>query len=545
MGSTTNIVPRACRNCRIRKIRCSREIPCANCITSKITCQESTKDATRRSTTARSVPEKDQESSIESLRKRVTALEQQLSSLSSGRHDQVPEATTSTVLSPIVAQPTPQQSPCHIDLASLEGDSSFRKQALLATDITEFRSLAGIGSPQVVDKISGLRKLLERKASDGDASQPREWKPSSSIALQENLPPADFVIRLLRAAQGKLLSLFPTYMKQVEDLCRRVYFPVQAVTVGELTLLSAMLAVILCVFQSFPRPEFSDQEITKYYAACKENRLTGIETYEVNMIPTFEHCLVLYIAASLPFLPDRALAAQTEGDLALQWRLSSTAARHCLVLGYHREHVVASMPPDEAERVRRLFWSIYFSDKSTVLSLGRTSTIQDLDVDIEPYAISSDPGREPWDTSMWMFIDYARIQASIYENLYSPASRRRSTEDRQIIVDETAKQLSNWLESWNQLDTSKVYNKKLFDHTFGPVDVSYYSTLTLVYHALDLSTSISIISEPCFQAAKRGLQSHVSVHAQYSLLEPESLAFFAVWYVSGTTKHPPILVHEG
>ncbi|RSL52221.1 hypothetical protein CEP54_011019 [Fusarium duplospermum] len=426
MGSTTSIVPRACRNCRIRKIRCSREIPCANCITSKITCQESTKDATRRSANARSVPEKDQESSIESLRKRVTALEQQLSKLSSGRNTQAPEATTSTVLSPIVVQPTPQQSPCHIDLASLEGDSSFRKQALLATDITEFGSLAGIGSPQVVDKISGLRKLLERKTSDLDSPQPREWKQSAGVALQENLPPADFVIRLLRAAQ-----------EQVEDLCRRVYFPVQAVTVGELTLLSSMLAVILCVFQSFPRPEFSDQEIAKYEAACKESRLTGIETYE-------------------------SLAAQTEGDLALQWRLSSTAARHCLVLGYHREHVVASMPPDEAERVRRLFWRIYFSDKSTVLSLGRTSTIQDLDVDIEPCVISSDPGREPWDTSMWMFIDYARIQASIYENLCSPASRRRSTEDRQIIVDETATQLSAWHESWNHLATSKAYNKKLF-----------------------------------------------------------------------------------
>lgn len=201
------------------------------------------------------------------------------------------------------------------------------------------------------------------------------------------------------------------------------------------------------------------------------------------------------------------------------------------------------MPPDEADRVRRLFWSIYFSDKSTVLSLGRTSTIQDLDVDLEPYAISSDPGRESWDTSMWMFIDYARIQASIYEHLYSPASRRRSTADRQIIVDETTKQLSNWYESWNQLDTSKAYNKKLFDNTFGPVDVSYYSILTLVHHALDLSTSIRIISDPCLEAAKKGLQSHVSVHAQYSLLEPQSLAFFAVWYVS-RTKRSPNLVHE-
>lgn len=263
--------------------------------------------------------------SIESLRKRVTALEQQLSSLSSGLDSQVPEAATSTVLSQTVAQLTPQHSPCHIDLASLEGDSSFRKQTLLATDITEFGSLAGIGSPQVVDKISGLRKLLERKTSDGDTPQCREWKPSTSITLQRNLPPADFVIRLLRAVQGGsqyvatplsspvltrspgsdcLLTLyFPIDMKKVEDLCRRVYFPVQAVTVGELTLLSALLAVILCSLESFPQPEFSEEEVAKYQALCKENQLTGIETYEVNMVPAFEHCLVLCMAASIPLAP--------------------------------------------------------------------------------------------------------------------------------------------------------------------------------------------------------------------------------------------------
>lgn len=259
--------------------------------------------------------------SIESLRKRVTALEQQLSSLSAGLDSQVPEAATSTVLSPALAQLTPQPSPCHIDLASLEGDSSFRKQALLATNITEFGSLAGIGSPQVVDKISGLRKLLERKTSEGDTPQCREWKPSTSMTFQGNLPPADFVIRLLRAVQGRLqyvialssppvlirntgsdclLTLyFPIDMKQLEDLCRRVYFPVQAVTVGDLTLLNAMLAVILCSLECFPRPEVSQEEVAKYLAVCNQNQLTGIETYDVNMVSTFEHCLVLCMAASL------------------------------------------------------------------------------------------------------------------------------------------------------------------------------------------------------------------------------------------------------
>ncbi|KAF4466986.1 c6 transcription factor [Fusarium albosuccineum] len=276
-----------------------------------------------------------------------------------------------------------------------------------------------------------------------------------------------------------------------------------------------MLSVILTDFKHHPRPEFSDDEVAKYRTACRENWFTGIETYDINMVASFEHCL--------------ALDAQTEGDLALQWRHSSTAARHCLVLGYHREHVLASMPPKEADRIRRLFWWIYFSDKSTVLSLGRASTIQDVDVDVEPLTISSDPGREPWDATLFMFIDYVRIQAQIYEDLYSPASRRRNTGDRQTIVDNLSERLADWHQSWSQLDSSRGHNKRVFDSMFGPTDVSYYSTLTLLHHALNPSASTNIISESCFEAAKKGLRSYMSVDAQYSLLEPESLAFFAVW----------------
>ncbi|KAJ3537138.1 hypothetical protein NM208_g6436 [Fusarium decemcellulare] len=503
-----------CRNCRIRKIRCNKEIPCFNCITSKITCQESTKHVTRRSTNPKRVPDKDPES-IESLRKRVATLEDRLNALSPSRDAEALDIPTSAS----AAQSTTQQSPCSVDLTSLEGDSSFRKQALLATDITEFGSLAAIGSPQVVEKISGLRRLLQGKASDEDASQPRVREEPASIALQRNMPPSDFVIRLLRAARDSdciLTLVFPiVHLEQVEDLCRQVYFPVQTISIGQVTLLSAMLSVILTDLKHYPRPGFSDEEVEKYRAACRENWFTGIETYEVNMVATFEHCL--------------ALDAQTEGDLALQWRHSSTAARHCLVLGYNREHVLVSMPPEEADRVRRLFWRVYFSDKSTVLSLGRASTIQDVDVDAEPFAISSDPGREPWDATLFMFIDYVKIQAQIYEDLYSPASRRRNTGDKQAIVDNLSERLADWHQSWSQLDSSRAHGKRVFDSMFGPADVSYYSTLTLLHHALNPSASTNIISESCFEAAKKGLRSYMSVYAQYSLLEPESLAFFAVW----------------
>ncbi|KAH7141811.1 hypothetical protein EDB81DRAFT_899110, partial [Dactylonectria macrodidyma] len=522
MGPSANIVPKACRNCRVRKIRCNRESPCSNCITSKISCQGNSKDAARRSATNErpAMPIRD-EGGLNSLHDRVTALEQHVKRLSGNENN----TSDVTVL-------TPQQSPGSVDLSSLEGESSFRKQALLAADMTEFVSLASGGSPQVTDKLSDLRKLLESKVSK-EPPQAQDRNQNHSIdSLQRKMPPAEFVIRLLRTLKGGpdclLVLYFPIVdCKQFEDLCRQVYFPVQPISVGEVSLLGAMLFMVLTIQKCLPQPGFSEEEIERFQLACKDIFVAGVVAYETNMTPAFNHCLLLSMAASTP--SSYALNAQTQGDLALQWKLSSTAARHCLALGYHREHVVAALPPDEASQVRRLFWHVYFSDKSLVLSLGRASTIQDMDVDVEPYAISDDPGRQPWDQTLFIFIEFAKIQAQVYQTLYSPASRKRSIEERRVIVDTLEKRLADWHESWQQLDSSQAYQKTVFDNTFGPADVTYYSTLTLVYRAVDLSGLPNTIAMPCFAAAKKGLQAHATVHAQYTLLDRESMAHFAVW----------------
>ncbi|KAJ3467794.1 hypothetical protein MRS44_005358 [Fusarium solani] len=98
------------------------------------------------------------------------------------------------------------QDPGDVDLASLEGESSFRRQALLAVNITEVVSLAGGGSPKVVDKLSDLRKLLEDKPSP-EPSHTQDKKDTGEVAfLQCEMPPADFVVRLLRAPKGSDLN---------------------------------------------------------------------------------------------------------------------------------------------------------------------------------------------------------------------------------------------------------------------------------------------------------------------------------------------------
>lgn len=225
----------------------------------------------------------------------------------------------------------------------------------------------------------------------------------------------------------------------------------------------------------------------------------------------------------------QATKAQTEGDLTLQWRMSTSAARHCLALGYHREEVVAAMPILKSSRVRRLFWSVYFLDRSLVLTLGRAPTIPDYDVDIEPSTISQDPGRKPWDESHQLFVDLSRIQAHIYEVLYSPAARRLASAERQSAVDKFSQQLAHWHGRWCQLDNSEIYDKEAFETIFVPVDVVYYSILTILHRAVSVTKSAKTIPPACYEAAAQSLRASAFVFSNYALAEPSKIALYAVW----------------
>lgn len=95
-------------------------------------------------------------------------------------------------------------SPTAIDLASLEGDSSFRRQALLAVEITQVATIAGAQSPCIVDTLSNLQQRLESCSPREEESPPGLNHQQGVAALRTRLPPADFVITLLRAVKGML-----------------------------------------------------------------------------------------------------------------------------------------------------------------------------------------------------------------------------------------------------------------------------------------------------------------------------------------------------
>lgn len=225
----------------------------------------------------------------------------------------------------------------------------------------------------------------------------------------------------------------------------------------------------------------------------------------------------------------QALRAQQDGNLPLQWCVMSAAARHCLALGYHRRARLAALPVEEARRARRLFWHVYFADRGLTLTQGKAPIIQDFDVDVEPFEISTKPERRPWDTSFSAFIEFGRIQSRIYEKLYSPSASRSTDEDRRATVAHLAKRLTQWYDAWRSVDYTHAYRKDLFQFTFEGIDVVYYSILTLLFRGASSSNSASSISAECFEAARKGLTAHATAYPRSASGGYAALFSYAVW----------------
>lgn len=220
--------------------------------------------------------------------------------------------------------------------------------------------------------------------------------------------------------------------------------------------------------------------------------------------------------------------AQSEAKLPLQWTLTSVAARHCLALGYHREERLSQLPSLKAERARSLFWHIYTSDKNLSSRLGRASVIQDYDLDTKSCSVSNDPGRAPWDQASVLFAELSRTQGTIYEALYSASAANLDSAQGNHIASSLADKLSKWHDEWREIDKSGAYQREHFEHVFGPVDIVYYSVLTLLHRGATSSKSILNTSPACLQAAYSCLNAHLAYSSSLQL-PPPYIPGYAIW----------------
>ena len=218
-----------------------------------------------------------------------------------------------------------------------------------------------------------------------------------------------------------------------------------------------------------------------------------------------------------------------EGNLSAQWSLSSAASLHCMTLGYHRNSTMEHLSPGDALARRRLFWYIYNTHYSLVLTLGRAPVIQDYDIEISRNHRSSDPKKVPWEASTEVFSRFVTIQAQVYKRLYSPAATKLDAQTRESAVRELMHQLEQWMHIWKAIDFSNAYHSEAFLSTFLPLEVTYYSVVTLVLRGATDSSATEDISPACFNAANQGLKCHLAKYAQIRSKGHDIVYMYAVW----------------
>ncbi|PHH88125.1 hypothetical protein CDD83_7945 [Cordyceps sp. RAO-2017] len=526
---TSGVIPRACQNCRLRKIRCNRETPCSNCLTSNIACQSIGEPGAKRMVAASKASD-NSSSEIAALHRRLASLEQKLEkALAQDAASQTPsdeKPRGSQRIEPTRHVPRANRS------IPVQGDSSFDRQAYLASQIPELVSPEAAASPSVADELEALRDAIRKPMPpDGPVSERQ-----GQARLQLELVPSEFVLRLLRELRGSPSLLFLSQPvqdpSQLESLCQRIYFPINPLSIGELTVFHGMLYFAMQDMESSMQSAIKPGEVDRYRSICWANFQAGMDSHELAAIPTYENTLALTLAA---------LDSQLKGNKILQWNLISAAAKHCLALGYHRDDTSCQLSSPEQEARKRLFWHIFMSDSSLSLSMGRAPIIQGFDVDAPPLTVSEDPRRKPWDAAFVTFVRFAVIQASIYRKLYSPRSRRAGAAERQRIVAALAANLGQWYADWQQIDCSDAHHGHIFQAIFSGADVTYYSVLTLLHRGATPSNAPADISAECFKAAKQGLEAHLESYPRAMIMGPCAVSMYAVWILLFTSLTPYIV----
>lgn len=189
------------------------------------------------------------------------------------------------------------------------------------------------------------------------------------------------------------------------------------------------------------------------------------------------------------------------------------------------------LPADKTSQYRRLFWHVYLSSQSLVLPLGKAPLIHEYDVDIELPVIPAEPASRAWNILFELLQRFFTIQANVYKQLYSPSVSKLHPTTRREEVRKLIMSLEAWYTIWRTLDYSEAHHGEFFHVLFLPMNVAYYSLLALIHRAATTSSSIEDVSEDCFEAARKGLETHQLLYPEISKMGSSAVQLYAVWYV--------------
>ncbi|KAJ8125747.1 hypothetical protein O1611_g7892 [Lasiodiplodia mahajangana] len=228
------------------------------------------------------------------------------------------------------------------------------------------------------------------------------------------------------------------------------------------------------------------------------------------------------------------------------WFLVGTAARIAIGMGLHADSIYQSLPIDEAERRKRLFFSIYMMDRVVSVALGRPFAIHDDDIDVSPFAGVDEDNITPTEirpqpglqlsliTVPLHILALRRIASKIASQVYSPrASTSLSMEERETSIHALHEELITWRRNMPfPLPQDSASSSRVPQFSNSWYDFNYYTHVAMLYRPSPLlPTSSPERLQTLRQVTSMALRTAMTMHQQQRLAY-NWLNFLALYTVS-------------
>ncbi|KAK0611338.1 fungal-specific transcription factor domain-containing protein [Immersiella caudata] len=569
ISSGSSDAKRACDECKSRKIKCDKEIPCSACRQSRRNCLSTGPGQKLGGIRQRVLISSQYEHKLNSFEERLGSIEGLLEQLTVTLDSQPKSTNASSYVSS--TDPRGQtsaggsaDSDSHDPPGPVyEGDSSLSAHATFAHDFIG-HVVQGTISPDVDPRmrsaLSTLRQIIQKQNKKSMTNELRfpghKGLPDSGIRALP-LPPSDFALQCLKDMKETRPRTFDIRCPYLDpdsfaDFCRRVYFPKEDYSAAAFVIVNGALFYLLdekLVSGVSTTTMKSMAEVKKYKTMCEQNLFAAFSDINPFWLATKDNLKALLMGESFAIEASRPLLA---------WQMNCLAAQICQTLGYHRLPLFPAPnggPSADKDNRTELIVFAYILDKGLALRLGRASAFQDYDLLVPSYTTIKEAEIDPWELASLFWFRHAQIQGKIYEQLYSSSARVLPPAQRVQFARNLAEEVKTMIRDAEHVGTfiGGVY---IDDEDPGSTDwdaaglkyaylsemVTYYGTLSLIYRAIPVSEGEAgpFVSE-CVEAGRTALQHHMEC-MQISKSYPEMQAGYVHWTVLFNPFFPLVML---
>ncbi|CAI6070175.1 unnamed protein product [Clonostachys chloroleuca] len=288
------------------------------------------------------------------------------------------------------------------------------------------------------------------------------------------------------------------------------------------------------------------QEAMKDYDAQSSLCQANLETVLANF--HFHHPTTMDLAYAMGFA---CMYCLQKSKISSAWSFVSFAAHTIHALGLqHQKLPMSPEGPEDRERRRDMFWTIYSAEKTLSLRLGRASNFRDQDITLAR-PVQSRPGDAFLAVLAPAWVSLASIQGRIYDEIYSPGALMQPAHVRTSRARALAEELNVLMQRAQQVHEQYAASK---GHILG---LDYHEIarrsdrvmglcfLTLIYRSITPEKpSTSEFCDECIRYARDTLQEHercVGV-INKSQGKPVFLETYINWYIIRSPFIPFIVI---